>query len=222
MRDNLAAIITAVLFALAFGLMALVRCSSEPSQLPPPAKPTPLIEVKQAEELDEGYLLRLMDACGAKLSEASRKVRASQMMTVGNQMIPDPIHRRWFYYVVCIESRFEQGARSHAGATGLTQVMPKYAQEFADKCGLGKLGPKDLEDSHVNLTVGACQFRSLMEYYGGDPTLALAAYNSGTDSPTVKKTKVGDVRTGHPETQGYLAAAFVLDTKMRKEDSNAN
>ena len=119
--------------------------------------------------------------------------------------------------LICIESRFNNSARSTAGAVGLTQVMSKYAPEFAKACGLGELDPADLADSQVNLLVGACRFKELMTYYSGDPTLALAAYNSGQDSPTVRKAASSDVRSGHPETVGYLAAAFVMQQRVKKE-----
>lgn len=213
--------------ALMFGMLVLTVCITLAGRCVQDLRTTPdrkvsnppeMIEVQTpaAAAMDEPYILRLMDACGARISEATRKVRASQLLTVGEQMVPTPAYRRWFYYMVCVESGFNQAAKSPVGAVGLTQVMPKFAQEFAEKCGLGKLGPKDLEDSHINLMVGACQFNALMEYYEGDPALALAAYNSGKDSSTVRKAKAGDIRTGHAETQGYLAAAFVLNERMKK------
>jgi soluble lytic murein transglycosylase-like protein len=59
-----------------------------------------------------------------------------------------------------------------------------------------------------------------MVYYEGDPTLALAAYNSGLNSPTVRKAAASDIRTGHPETVGYLAAAFVLEQRLEKGKKN--
>jgi hypothetical protein len=166
------------------------------------------------------YVEKVMDACGAKMSEARRKILATQIEDVGNRMFEKGEHRKWFYFLICIESRFRNEARSTAGATGLTQVMPQYAKEFAKACGLGELEPKDLADSQVNLLVGACRFRELMLYYEGDPTLALAAYNSGLNSPTVRKAVTSDIRTGHPETVGYLAAAFVLEQRLEKESKN--
>ena len=102
----------------------------------------------------------------------------------------------------------------HVGAAGLTQIMPKFAPEFAKACGLGDIEPKDIYDSQINLLIGACRFRELMAYYSGDPTLALAAYNSGVDSQTVRKTASSDVRSANQETIGYLAAAFVMQQKL--------
>lgn len=215
MRDYFKLIGLAGVFILVFimTILTIRGCSSEvptqapavPKYIPAPAEP----------DLGEEYLLKLTAICRADLSEVLRKVRVRYLKQVGEEMFPDPINRKWFYFVPCIENNFGHARKSEVGAVGFMQVMPKFAQEFANKCGLGKLGPKDLEDVQVNILVGACQFKYLMEYYKGDPTLALAAYNSGQDSPTVKKIQVGDVRSGSQETQGYLAAAFVIDTKMK-------
>lgn len=176
----------------------------------------------ETDDIPEGrlYVQSVMDACNAKVSPAKREILAEQIRLVGEAFFPKAEERKWFYFLICIESRFNNDARSPVGATGLTQVMPKYANEFAKACGIGDLDPKDLADSQVNLIVGACRFKELMLHYKGDPALALAAYNSGLDSPTVRKTASLDVRTGHPETIGYLAAAFVLNQRMTRAGQN--
>lgn len=175
-----------------------------------------------AELVPEGrlYVQSVMDACNAKLSPAKREILSEQIRVVGESFFAKVEERKWFYFLICIESKFNNEARSPVGATGLTQVMPKYAPEFAKACGIGEIDPKDLADSQVNLIIGACRFKELMVHYKGDPALALAAYNSGLDSPTVRKTASLDVRTGHPETIGYLAAAFVLNQRMNRLGQN--
>lgn len=184
--------------------------------------PGPALPPAEAEQISHGrdYVLKVMESCNAKLSEAKANILAEQIRLVGEAYFEDLNQRKWFYFLICIESKFQNEARSPVGAVGLTQVMPKYAQEFADSCKLGQLDPKDLADSQVNLMVGACHFRQLMEYYKGEVPLALAAYNSGLNSPTVRKAAASDIRTGNPETVGYLAAAFVLNQRMLVEDKN--
>lgn len=185
------------------------------------APPTEALPATTSEQVPGiSYVEKVMDACGAKISEARRKILADQIETIGERMFEKEEHRKWFYFLICIESRFNGDARSPVGATGLAQIMPQYAKEFAAVCGLGELDPKDLADSQVNLLVGACRFRELMLYYEGDPTLALAAYNSGRNSPTVRKAATSDIRTGHPETVGYLAAAFVLEQRLERKERN--
>lgn len=203
-------------------LLVLTTCCTD-------SKPTKEVEVvaPSANELPnppipEGrlYVQRVMDACNAKVSPSMREILSEQIRIVGESIFAKESDRKWFYLLICIESRFNNQARSPVGATGLTQVMPKYAPEFAKACGLGELDPKDLADSQVNLIIGACRFKELMAYYQGDPTLALAAYNSGMDSSTVKKAAQLDIRTGHPETIGYLAAAFVIEQKMQRVEND--
>lgn len=201
-------------------LIMTVACTEAP---PPEVKvEEPVIQEPVKEvvpEIPPGriYVQKVMDACGAKMSTAKRLVLSEQIRMVGESLFPVEAERKWFYLLICIESRFNNAARSTAGAVGLTQVMPRYAPEFAKACGLGELDPADLADSQVNLLVGACRFKELMTYYSGDPTLALAAYNSGQDSPTVRKAASSDIRTGHPETVGYLAAAFVMEQRVIRE-----
>lgn len=195
-------------------LLLLVSCAPHKAIKPAEPAPTPSVPPGRI------YVQKVMTACNASLSEARREILAEQIRVVGEAFFPKEEDRRWYYFLICIESKFQNEARSPVGAVGLTQVMPKYATEFAKSCQLGILEPKDLNDSQVNLMVGACRFRELMLHYDGDPTLALAAYNSGLDSPTVRKAVTSDVRQGHPETVGYLAAAFVLEQRMQREQVN--
>lgn len=189
--------------------------SSSPLSNLPSKETAPAVPAIPSERL---YIQKVMDACGAKMSEAKRNILSEQIRTVADQIFDsNPENKRWFYILICIESRFNNDAKSTVGATGLTQVMPKYAPEFAKSCGLGAIDPKDITDSQINLLVGACRFKELMAYYSGDPTLALAAYNSGMDSQTVRKTASSDVRNANQETIGYLAAAFVLQQKLLNE-----
>ena len=79
------------------------------------------------------------------------------------------------------ESRLNQSARSHAGAVGIMQVLPKTA---ASK----PVGLKGIEsDVKKNIHAGAKYLRYLMDTYLNDPAidernrllLGLAAYNAG-------------------------------------------
>jgi len=70
--------------------------------------------------------------------------------------------------VAQVESRFEQDARSRAGAVGLLQLLPATA------AGL-KLDP---ESPEANVLAGALYLKQLLARFGS-PDLALAAYNAG-------------------------------------------
>ncbi len=77
------------------------------------------------------------------------------------------------YLVQCIvkvESDFNAGAVSVAGAAGLMQIMLDVARAH---------GVSDPFDPRQNLRAGVRHFKSLLDTFGGDVTLALAAYHAG-------------------------------------------
>jgi soluble lytic murein transglycosylase-like protein len=72
--------------------------------------------------------------------------------------------------LVEVESGRRADAVSPKGARGLAQLMPATARRF---------GVKDIENPADNLNGAARYLRFLMDRYGGDLRLVLAAYNAG-------------------------------------------
>jgi len=72
--------------------------------------------------------------------------------------------------VIAAESNFDPRAMSKRGARGLMQLMPATATE---------LGVRDVWDPDQNIRGGTEHLARLMGKYGGDVSLALAAYNAG-------------------------------------------
>jgi soluble lytic murein transglycosylase-like protein len=72
--------------------------------------------------------------------------------------------------IVQTESAGNPTAVSPKGARGLMQLMPERAAE---------LGVRDSFDPTQNVDGGVRHMRDLLQRFGGDVTLALAAYNAG-------------------------------------------
>jgi soluble lytic murein transglycosylase-like protein len=75
--------------------------------------------------------------------------------------------------VVKTESHFDPSAISPRGAVGLMQVRPDQAEQE---------DPQRLLDPAHNLQRGASYLRSMLDQFGGDLHLALAAYNAGPNA----------------------------------------
>lgn len=72
--------------------------------------------------------------------------------------------------VIATESNFDPKAVSPKGARGLMQLMPSTARRF---------GVENIHDPQENIQGGVQYLRHLLDLFGGDLVLALAAYNAG-------------------------------------------
>ncbi|WCB94776.1 lytic tail fiber protein [Baekduia alba] len=81
--------------------------------------------------------------------------------------------------VIYAESHFIDGRTSSAGAKGLMQLTPATAQYIAHKSGGTQFHISDLGTPQVNIAYGAYYLKYLMQRYGDDVPLVLAAYNAG-------------------------------------------
>jgi soluble lytic murein transglycosylase-like protein len=75
--------------------------------------------------------------------------------------------------VIVVESGFNSRAVSKKGAVGLMQLMPATATRF---------GVSNRYDPMQNIRGGAAYLKFLMDRFGHDVSLALAAYNAGEEA----------------------------------------
>ena len=89
------------------------------------------------------------------------------------------------------ESAFRQDAVSRKGARGVMQLMPQTARTLG----------VDADDLAANVDGGAAYLSSMLHRFGGDVSLALAAYNAGPQAV---------IRWGgappYRETRAYVSA----------------
>jgi soluble lytic murein transglycosylase len=80
--------------------------------------------------------------------------------------------------VIYAETKFDPRT-SPAGAEGLMQIEPATAEFLAKLSGGYRFQTSDLATPSVNVAYGSYYLRYLLDHYGGDEMLAVAAYNAG-------------------------------------------
>jgi soluble lytic murein transglycosylase len=112
------------------------------------------------------------------------------------------------------ESKFEDRT-STAGAKGLMQILPGTAQFIARKSGGTAFELRDLGTPQINIAYGAWYLRYLINRYGGNETLAVAAYNAGENNVDKWVRRAGGDHSfdpkkdiPFPETRAYVASVM--------------
>jgi soluble lytic murein transglycosylase len=105
--------------------------------------------------------------------------------------------------VIDQESKFNADAKSSAGAIGLMQLQPATAKGIAIRTGGSKFVLSDLYNPEINVRYGAWYLHHLLQKYGGDEEVALAAYNAGQEN--VDRWRAAGEGVQFPETRAYVA-----------------
>ncbi len=128
--------------------------------------------------------------------------------------------------VIKVESNFRPDAVSKANARGLMQLRPRTAMEVAR--GLGheideEAFPEKLFDPEYNIILGTRYLAAMLKQFGGDETLALAAYNAGPtklrswlDAGIWDGTWKNRRQIPYPETRNYLDKVRQAKERYRK------
>jgi peptidoglycan lytic transglycosylase len=128
--------------------------------------------------------------------------------------------------VIYEESRFRDQT-SHAGARGLMQITPETADAIAKHSGGTRFRHSDLSSPQINISYGAYYLRLLMDHYGGNETLAIAAYNAGIGNVDRWVAEAGGPDSfdqaddiPFPETRAYVEN--VMDSRQAYREKYAD
>jgi hypothetical protein len=138
---------------------------------------------------------------GISKVEMARVLRSPELLALVDEIATmngvDPYLAR---AIIQAESAFYDKARSRVGALGLMQLMPATALRF---------GVTDPFDPRQNIMGGTKYLKWLMDYFSGDATKVIAAYNAGERAVE----KYGGIPPFR-ETRGYVPK--VMDLWQRK------
>jgi soluble lytic murein transglycosylase len=109
------------------------------------------------------------------------------------------------------ESQFDRQATSRVGAKGLMQLMPGTARETAPRAGL-PYNYGSLSDPSYNVSLGSTYFGELMDQFGGNYVLAVAAYNAGPGNVNKWLRANGDPRNGM-DVMAWIEAIPLSETR---------
>jgi len=128
-------------------------------------------------------------AATAAFATALQPARIADAMITAAQKYS--LHPAVLEALVWQESRWHVNAVSPKGAMGLTQLMPGTARDLG----------VDPRDPLANLEGGARYLRRMLDRFGGNLPLSLAAYNAGA-----RRVEASGGIPPIRETQGYVAA----------------
>jgi soluble lytic murein transglycosylase len=121
--------------------------------------------------------------------------------------------------VIYAETKFDPRTSS-AGAQGLMQLLPQTAEFLARRSGATTFRISDLGTPAVNIAYGSYYLRYLLDEYGGNEVLALAAYNGGETN--VNRWVAAARSAGRPFTISQIpfpqTRAYVLRVMDARKD----
>ena len=131
------------------------------------------------------------------------------------------------YAVIHTESGYDEKAKSHAGAIGLTQITPETFLWLQTKTG-ENLPEEALYDADTSVKYCAVFYGLLLKEFGGDEKTAIAAYHAGRGQvnawlrdPDISPDGKTLVNIPESETKKYVEkvqrAVSIYDKLYKKE-----
>ena len=116
---------------------------------------------------------------------------AATIQTIAHEEGIDP---ELAFRLVHVESHFHERAVSPVGALGLTQLMPRTAQELQPG-----ITEEEIFERETNLRLGFRYLRGLLDRYDGRVPDALHAYNRGPGRVNRIRSEGGDPANGYAD-----------------------
>lgn len=120
------------------------------------------------------------------------------------------------------ESEFYSMARSHVGARGLMQLMPRTGEAMATKLGLEAFEERQLDDPVLNARLGSAYLAQLIEEFGNNIPLVSVGYNAGPSRARSWIESYGDPRSGNVDPVDWIEHLPFRETRnyvMRVSES---
>ncbi len=89
------------------------------------------------------------------------------------------VNPAWAYAIIRQESAFITDVKSHAGALGLMQLLPRTARQIARYLRIRRPKQHELLKANTNIRLGIGYLNKIQKRFHGNAVLATAAYNAG-------------------------------------------
>lgn len=136
---------------------------------------------------------------------AVAKIDAPYSRIVENASRAHGVEGRLVHALIWAESSYNPKAISPSGATGLMQLMPATAKRY---------GVRDSFDPAQNIDGGVKHLKELLEQFGGDLELAVAAYNAGANAVI----RAGNRIPPYPQTAAYVPKVIAYYHRLEASD----
>lgn len=154
---------------------------------------------------------------GVQVAREARRLNGIGMLDASYPKLSFPamFDRMWtmIHAITRQESMFARDAVSRTGARGLMQLMPGTARETSAKVGqsynLGRL----TTDTDYNILLGSTYYANLLDRYGGNHVLAVAAYNAGPGNVNKWLAANGDPRQPGVDVIDWIEAIPFSETR---------
>ena len=147
---------------------------------------------------------------------AASRTSRTRALTIGQDKLPfaamvaaaateQQLDPALLHAIIHVESRHNPEAVSPKGAIGLMQVLPETAR---------RMGVDSISTPAANINAGARYMRFLLDFFGKDVQLALAAYNAGENAVI----RYGNQIPPYPETLAYVPAVISAYHELLKQN----